>query len=112
MDRKTQIARFAATLPFPDLWSSGFVRAASTYSGGTAPALTGFPVMPSWAPKAPIQFSNYGCFNHRAPELSSGRRDHAGRGPTSRAGAQVESVLRNMVDAARLLRERLVSNRS
>ena len=32
------------------------MRAASTHSGGTAPAWTGFPVMPSWAPKALFSF--------------------------------------------------------
>ena len=108
MDHKPQTSRFAATLPFPDRWSSGFVRAASTYSGGTAPAWTGFPVMPDWAPKAPIQFSNYACFNHRAPDVSSDRTD----GPAFDLARARRPPVRNMVDAARLLRERLVGNGS
>jgi hypothetical protein len=60
--------------------------------------------MPDWAPKAPIQFSDYGCFNHRAPELSSGRSDQDG--PMD----ALETF--NVVDAAPLSRERLASGGS
>jgi len=64
--------------------------------------------MPDWAPKAPIQFSSYACFNHRAPDLSSARPD----GPTFDATRARRHPMRNMVDAARLLRERLVNDGS
>jgi hypothetical protein len=65
--------------------------------------------MPDWAPKAPIQFSNYACFNHRAPDLSS---DRARTTRPSTSPALDDIQMRNLVDAARLLRERLVSNGS
>jgi len=62
--------------------------------------------MPDWAPKAPIRFSDYPCFNHRAPDLSSVRLASP---PFDLARARPHPM-RNMVDAARLLRERLISS--
>ncbi len=89
------------------------MRAASTYSGGTAPASTGFPVMPSWAPKAPIQFSNY--LRLLQPPRAGGvkRLEQPGANAERKSpAAEVEAALRNMVDAARVFRERLAHSGS
>jgi len=71
--RGSQDACFASCShpPLPRPWSSGFSRADSTYSGGTAPAWTGFPVMPVGHRRHLFSFQTTDCFNHSAPSMSS-----------------------------------------
>jgi hypothetical protein len=81
--REAQTAELAICrhpLPSPTVRSSGFSRAASTHSGGTAPASTGFPVTPDLGTEGTYSvFKNYRLLQPSRAEPVKSRRDRGQR---------------------------------